>query len=91
MRLYARRLAAEIAGLVRSRFDPWQRSVILIHTVEVDQGLAAHLGRPDPLVGDQFISLGLSKFAIAATVLARRSSILHSNALAGGLALILTV
>lgn len=48
----ARRLAAEIAVLARSRFDPWQRSVIFIHTVEVDQGLAAHLVRPDPLVGD---------------------------------------
>jgi hypothetical protein len=43
--------------------------VIFIHAVEVDQGLAAHLVRPDPLVGDQFISLGLSKLAIAATVL----------------------
>jgi hypothetical protein len=65
----ARRLAAEIGSLARSRFDSWQRSLILIHTVEVDQGLAAHLVRPDPLVGDQFISLGLSEFAIAAAVL----------------------
>jgi hypothetical protein len=43
--------------------------VIFIHAVEVDHGLAAHLVGPDPLVGDQFISLRLSKLAIAATIL----------------------
>lgn len=55
--------------LACSRFDPWQRSVIFIHAVEVDHGLASHLVGPDPLVGDQLISLSLSEFAIAATVL----------------------
>jgi len=43
--------------------------VIFIHTVEVDHGLTSHLVSPDPLVGNQLISLGLSEFAIAATVL----------------------
>ena len=58
-----------VGGLACSRFDPWQRSVIFIHAVEVDHGLASHLVGPDPLVGDQLISLSLSEFAIAATVL----------------------
>jgi len=61
--------AAQIGGLAYSRFDPRQRSVIFIHAVEVDHGLASHLVGPDPLVGDQFISFSLSEFAIAATVL----------------------
>jgi hypothetical protein len=64
-----RRLAAQIGSLACSRFDPWQRSVIFIHAVEVDHGLASHLVGLDPLVGDQLISLSLSEFAIAATVL----------------------
>src|SRR5258708_7843585 len=64
-----RRLAARIGGLAYYRFDPRQRSVIFIHAVEVDHGLASHLVGPDPLVGDQLISLGLSEFAIAATIL----------------------
>ena len=51
------RLAARIGGLACSRFDPRQRSVIFIHAVEVDHGLASHLAGPDPLVGDQLISL----------------------------------
>jgi hypothetical protein len=42
---------------------------IFIHAVQVDHGLASHLVLPDPLVGDQLISLSLSEFAIAATVL----------------------
>jgi hypothetical protein len=64
-----RRLAGQIGSLACSRFDSWQRSVIFIHAVEVDHGLASHLVGPDPLVGDQLISLSLSEFAIAATVL----------------------
>lgn len=36
----------------RPRFKPGQRSVIFIHTVQVDEGLAAHLVRPNSLVGD---------------------------------------
>jgi hypothetical protein len=59
----------QIGGLACSRFDPRQGSVIFIHAVEVDHGLASHLVGPDPLVGDQLISLSLSEFAIAATVL----------------------
>jgi hypothetical protein len=43
--------------------------VIFVHAVEVDHGLASHLVRPDPLLSDQLISLGLSEFAIATTVL----------------------
>jgi hypothetical protein len=43
--------------------------VIFIYAVEVDHGLASHLVGPDLLVGDQLISLSLSEFAIAATVL----------------------
>jgi hypothetical protein len=43
--------------------------VIFIHAVEVDHGLASHLVGPDPLVRDQLIGLGLSEFAIAATIL----------------------
>jgi hypothetical protein len=39
----ARRLAAQIGGLACSRFDPRQRSVIFIHAVEVDHGLATGL------------------------------------------------
>jgi hypothetical protein len=42
--------------------EPWL-------TVEVDHGLASHLISPDPVMCDQLISLGLSEFAIAATVL----------------------
>lgn len=34
-----------------------QRSVIFIHAFEVDHGLTAHLVGPDPLVGDQLVSL----------------------------------
>jgi hypothetical protein len=49
--------------------DIHPRSVIFIHAVEVDHGLASHLVGPDPLVGDQLISLSLSELAIAATVL----------------------
>src|SRR5258708_19729587 len=64
-----RRLAARIGGLAWSRFDPRQRIVIFIHAVEVDHGLAAHLVGPDPLVGDQLISLRLSKLPIPATIL----------------------
>src|SRR5258708_26179512 len=64
-----RRLAAQIGGLACSRFDPRQRSVIFIHAVEVDHRLASHLVGPDPLMVDQLISLGLSEFAIAATIL----------------------
>jgi hypothetical protein len=62
-------IAAQIGGLACSRFDPGQGSVIFIHAVEVDQGLAPHLVGPDPLVGDQLISLSFSEFSIAATVL----------------------
>jgi Phage integrase family len=65
----ARRLAAQIGGLACSQFDPRQRSVKFVHAVEVDHGLASHLVGPDPLLGDQLISLSLSEFAIAATVL----------------------
>ena len=43
--------------------------MIFIHAVEVDHGLASHLVGPDPLVGDQLISLSLSELAIAATIL----------------------
>jgi hypothetical protein len=43
--------------------------VIFVHAVEVDQSLASHLVGPDPLLGDQLISLRLSEFAIATTVL----------------------
>ena len=43
--------------------------MIFIHAVEVDHGLTSHLVGPDPLVGDQLISLSLSEFAIAATIL----------------------
>src|SRR5258708_12353188 len=64
-----RRLAARIGGLACSRFDPRQRGVIFVYAVEVDHGLASHLVGPDPLLGDQLISLRLSEFAIAATVL----------------------
>jgi len=63
------RLATLIGGLACSRFEPRQRSVIFIHAVEIDHGLAPHLVGPDPLVGDQLISLSLSEFAIAATIL----------------------
>jgi hypothetical protein len=63
------RPAAQISGLACSRFDPWQRGMIFIHAVEVDHGLASHLVSPDPVIGDQLISLSLSEFAIAATVL----------------------
>jgi hypothetical protein len=55
--------------LTCSRFDPRQRSVIFIHAVEVDHGLTPHLVGPDPLVGDQLISLSPSEFAIATTIL----------------------
>jgi hypothetical protein len=60
-----RRSAAQLA-LVST---PQQESVIFIHAVEVDHGLASHLVGPNPLVGDQLISLSLSEFAMAATVL----------------------
>jgi hypothetical protein len=43
--------------------------VIFVHAVEVDHGLASHFVGPDPLEGDQLISLSLSEFAIAATVI----------------------
>jgi hypothetical protein len=43
--------------------------VIFVHALKVDHSLAAHLVGSDPLVGDELISLGLSEFAIAATVL----------------------
>ena len=43
--------------------------MIFIHAVEVDHGLATHLVSPDPVMGDQLISLGPSEFAITATVL----------------------
>lgn len=43
--------------------------MIFVHAVEIDHGLASHLICPDPLLGDQLISLGLSEFAIAATIL----------------------
>jgi hypothetical protein len=56
-------------SLACSRFDPRQRSVIFIHAVEVDHGLTSHLVGPDPRVGDQLISLSLSEFAIATTIL----------------------
>lgn len=69
LRRYVRRLAAQIGGLAYSGFDPGQRSMIFIYAVEVDHGLTSHLVSPDPLVGDQLISLGFSEFAIAATVL----------------------
>jgi hypothetical protein len=57
------------ATLVCFRFDPRQRGVIFVHAVEVHHGLASHLVGSDPLLCDQFISLSLSEFAIAATVL----------------------
>jgi hypothetical protein len=59
---------SQIGGLACSRFDPRQRSVILIRAVEVDHGLTSHLVGPDPLVSDKLVSLSLSEFAIAATV-----------------------
>ena len=62
-------LAAQIGGLACSRFDPGQGSVIFVHTLKVDQGLASHLVRLDPVVSDQLVSLSLSEPAIAATVL----------------------
>jgi hypothetical protein len=43
--------------------------VIFIHAVEVDHGLASHLVGPDLLAGNQLVSLSLSEFAIAATIL----------------------
>ena len=43
--------------------------MIFIDAIEIDERLASHLVGPDPLVGDQLISLSLSEFAIAATVL----------------------
>jgi hypothetical protein len=61
-------LTAQIGGLACSRFDPGQESVIFVHAVKVDQGLASHLVRPDPVVSDQLVSLSLSELAIAATV-----------------------
>lgn len=64
-----RKLTAQIGGLACSCFDPRQRNAIFIHAVEVDQRLASHLVGPDPVVGDQLVSLSLSEFAIAATVL----------------------
>ena len=43
--------------------------MIFIDAIEIDERLASHLVGPDPLVGDQLISLSPSEFAIAATVL----------------------
>jgi hypothetical protein len=65
----------QIGGLAYSRFYPWQRSVIFIHAVEINHGLAAHLVGPDPLVGDQLISLSPS---------GRRPPGLSSNGLTSG-------
>jgi len=42
---------------------------MFIHAVEVDQVLPPILYALNPLVGDQFVSLSLSEFAIAAIVL----------------------
>ena len=50
-------------------FRPSAGKSNIVHAVEVDHGLASHLVSPDPLVGDQLISLSLSEFAVAATVL----------------------
>jgi hypothetical protein len=43
--------------------------MIFIDAIEIDERLASHLVRPDPLLRDQLISLRFSEFAISAPVL----------------------
>ena len=56
-------------SLACSRFDPWQRGMILIDAIEIDERLASHLVGPDPFLRDQLISLRFSELSIAAPVL----------------------
>ena len=64
-----RRAAAQIGGLACCRFHPWQRGMIFIDAIEIDERLASHLVGSDPFLCDQLISFRLSELSITTPVL----------------------